>query len=85
MKKALKQLFLIKDRLNLVINERALKLGDGVHPKHQLTKYHEFFINNIKNGDNVLDIGYGYGAVSKSIANKNNKVKLLVLTMMNLN
>ena len=76
-KKALKQLFLIKDRLNLVINERALKLGDGVHPKHQLTKYHEFFINNIKNGENVLDIGCGYGAVSKSIANKNNKSKII--------
>ncbi len=64
----LKRLFLIKDKLNLVINERAMILGDGTHPKHRLTNYHDFFIKRIKNGQNVLDIGCGYGAVAKSIA-----------------
>ena len=33
-KKGLKKLFLIKDKLNLVINERALHYGKGIHPKH---------------------------------------------------
>ena len=59
-KTGLKQLFLIKDKLDLVINERALVLGDGVHPKHKLTNYHNFFIENVNNGENVLDIGCGY-------------------------
>ena len=76
-KNGLKQLFLIKDKLDLVINERALALGDGVHPKHELTKYHDFFIENIKNGDNILDIGCGYGAVSKSIAHSKNKSQII--------
>ncbi len=73
----LKQLFLIKDKLDLVINERALVLGDGVHPKHKLTNYHNFFIENINNGENVLDIGCGYGAVSKSLANSKNKSQIV--------
>ena len=69
-KKGLKQLFFIKDRLDLVLNERALAFGNGIHPKHELTKYHDFFIDNIQNGENVLDIGCGYGAVAKSVALK---------------
>lgn len=65
---ALKRIFLIKDRLEWVINERALAYGNGVHPKHTLTNYHYFFIDRIKDGEKVLDVGCGYGAVAKSIA-----------------
>lgn len=78
-KKGLKQLFFIKDRLDLVLNERALAYGNGIHPKHELTKYHDFFIDNIQNGENVLDIGCGYGAVAKSVASKKNKSKIIGL------
>ncbi len=73
----IKQLFLIKDNLDLVINERALVLGGGIHPKHELTKYHDFFVQNIINGENILDIGCGYGAVSKSIAHSKNKSQII--------
>ena len=69
----IKQLFLIKDNLDLVINERALKYGNGIHPKHSLTKYHNFFTDNISNGENILDIGCGYGAVAISVASSKNK------------
>ena len=69
----IKQLFLIKDNLDLVINERALKYGNGIHPKHSLTKYHNFFTDNILNGENILDIGCGYGAVAISVASSKNK------------
>ena len=41
---ALKNLFLINDKLDWVINERAIAYGSGVHPKHRLTDYHKFFI-----------------------------------------
>ena len=69
----IKQLFLIKDILDLVINERALRCGDGIHPKHSLTKYHNFFTENILNGENILDVGCGYGAVAISVASSKNK------------
>lgn len=65
------RLFLLQDKLLWVINERAMIYGKGEHPKHRLTKYHDFFCDNIGPQKNVLDIGCGYGAVSRSIAKKN--------------
>lgn len=65
---ALQRLFLLRDLLDRLISERAIDLGNGEHPKHHLMKYHDFFINNIKDGETVLDVGCGYGAVSRSIA-----------------
>lgn len=65
----LRNLFLLQDKLEWVVNERALAYGGGVHPKHRLTKYHDFFVQRIPRGSRVLDIGCGYGAVSRSIAN----------------
>ena len=67
-KKDLILLFKIKDEVEKIINNRALAYGEGEHPKHELTRYHQFFINNIFDGENVIDIGCGYGSVSRSIA-----------------
>lgn len=66
----LRRLFLIKDRLEWVINERAMVYGDGVHPKHRLMSYHDFFVDRIPAGASVLDIGCGYGVVARSIARR---------------
>lgn len=65
----LRRLFVLKDQLDLVINERAMLYGQGEHPKHFMTNYHQFFIDHISQSQGVLDIGCGYGAVAKSIAN----------------
>ena len=67
---ALKRLFTLQDRLDLVINERAVAYGNGEHPKHRLMAYHDFFIERIPPGSTVLDIGCGYGAVARSIAQR---------------
>ncbi len=64
----LRRLFALQDRLELAVNERAMALGRGEHPKHRLTHYHDFFVERIKDGDNVLDIGCGYGAVARTVA-----------------
>ena len=69
--KSIKNLFLIKDKLDWIINERAIKYGNGVHPKHLLTNYHQFFIDRIKDGNSVLDVGCGNGSVAISIAQRN--------------
>ena len=66
--KDLKKLFKIKDDLEKIINNRALEFGHGEHPKHYLTGYHDFFVENINDGESVLDIGCGYGALARSIA-----------------
>jgi SAM-dependent methyltransferase len=65
---ALARLFVLQDDLEHVVNERALAYGRGIHPKHRLIGYHDFFIERIADGERVLDVGCGYGAVARSIA-----------------
>ncbi len=64
----LARLFQLRDKIDWVINERAMVYGNGEHPKHRLTPYHQFFIQRVQDGDRVLDVGCGYGAVARSIA-----------------
>ena len=73
----LKNMFAIRDSLELIINERAMAYGDGIHPKHYLTNYHSFFIERINDQDRILDIGCGYGAVARSIALAHTGAKIL--------
>ena len=43
-KKDMVLLFKIKDAIENIINNRALSYGNSEHPKHYLTKYHQFFM-----------------------------------------
>lgn len=64
----LARLLRMRDKIDWVINERAMSYGKGEHPKHRLTRYHDFFIQRIRDGERILDVGCGYGAVARSIA-----------------
>jgi len=37
---------------------------DGLHPKHRLLRYHDWFISRLKKNWDVLDIGCGNGALA---------------------
>ena len=52
------------------IDLAALEYGDGVHVKHRLMRYHDFFVQRIREDERVLDVGCGYGAVAGSIAER---------------
>lgn len=67
---ALRRQFEVHDMADKVISERAMTLGGGVHPKHRLTRYHDFFVDNIAPGSSVLDVGCGYGALARSMAER---------------
>ena len=69
-KAGLKRIFMIKDKLEWIINERAINYGKGIHPKHVVTKYHQFFVDRISNGNTVLDVGCGIGTVAIDIVAK---------------
>jgi len=64
--------FLIKLHIFLynIINSLIVKSNNGVHPKHKITNYHQFFIQNIDKDSSVLDIGCGIGALSYDVAKK---------------
>jgi len=63
-----KELFGYEDLLKSALDECAVGLENGIHPKHRLTEYHQFFIQRIQTGERILDIGCGNGALSFSLA-----------------
>lgn len=46
----------------------AVEADGGLHPKHRLMRYHDFFTQRIEHGQRVLDLGCGVGALGASIA-----------------
>lgn len=48
----------------------AIKAEGGLHPKHRLMNYHQFFLDHIQSTDRVLDIGCGNGALAYDLAGK---------------
>lgn len=56
------------------ISGLVLKLNNNIHPKHRIMNYHQFFLDNIEENSNILDIGCGLGILAEKIANKANKI-----------
>jgi SAM-dependent methyltransferase len=50
--------------------EAAAEAEGGLHPKHRLMRYHDFFTDRIRPGERVIDLGCGVGALAASIAEK---------------
>lgn len=46
----------------------AVASEGGIHPKHRIMKYHQFFIDNLEEGNSVLDIGCGNGELLMDVA-----------------
>ncbi len=46
----------------------------GIHPKHDIIKYHKFFLDHVTPQDRILDIGCGSGAVAFDLAKKARQV-----------
>jgi 2-polyprenyl-3-methyl-5-hydroxy-6-metoxy-1,4-benzoquinol methylase len=67
---AMRELLQLETDLRGAIDEAAMRYGGGVHVKHRLMQYHDFFVDRIRPGERVLDIGCGYGAVAHSIAER---------------
>jgi SAM-dependent methyltransferase len=67
---ALRELLQLDTDLAGLIDETAMRHGGGVHPKHHLTGYHDFFVERVRPGERVLDIGCGYGAVAHAVATR---------------
>ena len=53
-----------------LVSKLALLSENGVHPKHRLMNYHQFFLDHISPNNNVLDIGCGNGALAFDLAKK---------------
>jgi 2-polyprenyl-3-methyl-5-hydroxy-6-metoxy-1,4-benzoquinol methylase len=67
---AVRALLDIEHVLSGYIDEAGMRYEGGIHPKHRLTRYHDFFVERVKAGERVLDVGCGYGAVAYSVATR---------------
>ena len=56
------------------ISMLAIKLNNGISPKHRIMNYHQFFLNNIADNSKVLDIGCSFGLLSFELAEKAREV-----------
>lgn len=50
--------------------EAAIAAGNGIHPKHDLIRYHDYFVERVGAGERVIDLGCGIGALAASIAGR---------------
>lgn len=67
---AMHVLLKLDDYLTWCINRVAIQYDGGVHVKHRLMRYHDFFVDRVAPDERVLDIGCGYGAVAYSVASR---------------
>lgn len=67
---ALRRLFDVIDDLQLRIDGLAIELDQGVHAKHRLIGYHEFFVDRVRAGARVLDVGCGKGELAFDLATR---------------
>lgn len=67
---ALTRLYRIGDLLQARIDLLAIQLEGGVHPKHRIMRYHDFFVDRIRAGERVLDVGCGKGELAYDLAER---------------
>lgn len=74
------KLFLLKIALRLhndlyrIASKLAILHEGGLHPKHRIMNYHDFFMDHVSADDRVLDIGCGNGALAADLAKKAKQV-----------
>lgn len=67
---ALRLLFQLDAALYDLQGKQAVLYDGGIHTKHRHMRYHDFFVDRIRAGERVLDIGCGNGAVDIDIAER---------------
>lgn len=68
-----------------LISKLAILENNGIHPKHRIMNYHQFFVDNIKKGDRILDVGCGNGAVAYDLSRKAESVLGIDINEENIN
>lgn len=67
-REGLKRLFTLDAQLQHRIDGLAIALDGGIHAKHRLIGYHEFFVERVARGERVLDVGCGKGELAHDLA-----------------
>ena len=65
-----RRLYRLDDLLQGRIDLLAIELDGGVHAKHRIMGYHDFFVQRIHPGERVLDVGCGKGELAHGVAER---------------
>lgn len=68
--KAMRELLEIYQDAYAGVDLGAIDYDGGVHAKHRLTHYHDFFVERIAGNERVLDVGCGKGELAYDIAER---------------
>lgn len=64
----LRFLFRLDAALYRMVGRLAEHYGEGVHVKHRLTRYHDFFVDRLNRTERVLEVGCGAGDLAHDVA-----------------
>ena len=67
---AVRALLQLHDDTFSALDGAAIAYDGGVHAKHRLTRYHDFFIERVRPGERVLDIGSGKGELAHDLVER---------------
>ena len=63
-RESVRDLLIAYDDVYGQLDRAAIAYDDGVHAKHRLTRYHDFFVERVEPGERVLDVGSGKGELA---------------------
>src|SRR5439155_16149715 len=67
-RRAVRELLTSYDDVYRRLDQAAIAYDEGVHVKHRLTRYHDFFVERVRPGERVLDLGSGKGEMAHDLA-----------------
>lgn len=56
------------------ISRLAVEMNGGIHPKHHIINYHQYFLEHTESSDLILDLGCGNGYLAFDLARKAKEV-----------
>jgi SAM-dependent methyltransferase len=69
-REAVRRLLQTYDDVYVRLDQAAIAYDDGVHVKHRLTRYHDFFVERVQPGERVLDVGSGKGELAHDLVTR---------------
>jgi SAM-dependent methyltransferase len=69
-RRAVRELLVAYDDVYRSLDRASIAYDDGVHVKHRLTRYHDFFVDRVRPGERVLDVGSGKGELAHDLVTR---------------